>query len=162
MSFSSVGRGRSISSRSRFPTSISFAPTSGQTPRRLLFAVLRDPVGFLGSELDARHVGEAHDRAAPFGDDQFLELVPERRSVFASRLTCTRLLFVWPTAARKLLRCRATCTSPGERLSAASHPDPPHGDLASALALASRAACRVRSSQSVMAGTPRSVDVKPK
>ena len=33
MSFGSVGRMRSISARRRWATSISFEPTSGQTPR---------------------------------------------------------------------------------------------------------------------------------
>ena len=102
MSCGSVGRMRSISSRSACATSISFEPGSGQMPRytaclSLYFAII---AGLFGAELDARDVAQPHDRAVAIGDDQVLEFLAARRSVFASRLTCTRLPLVWPTAAR--------------------------------------------------------------
>ncbi len=40
-----------------------------------MVVVLRDQLGFLGPKLDARHVGEAHDRASTVGDDELLELI---------------------------------------------------------------------------------------
>ena len=70
-------RMRSISARSRCATSISFTPTSGQTPRYTasLLVVLGDHVGLFGAQLDARDVAQAHDRAVAVGDDQVLELL---------------------------------------------------------------------------------------
>ena len=44
----------------------------------LVLVVLRDQVGFLGAELNARHVAQAHDGAPALRDDQACELV--RRS----------------------------------------------------------------------------------
>ena len=77
MSFGSVGRMRSISSRRRCATSISF--DADERPDAevdgLLLVVLGDHVGFLGAELDARDVAQAHDRAVAVGDDQVLELL---------------------------------------------------------------------------------------
>ncbi len=77
MSFGSVGRIRSISSRSRCATSISFEPISGQIAKvdALLLVVLRDHVGLFGPEFDLGHVAQPHDRAAPVGDDQVFELL---------------------------------------------------------------------------------------
>ena len=77
MSFGSVGRMRSISSRSRCATSISFDADQRPDPKvdALLLVVLRDHVGLFGAELDPRHVAQPHDRAAAVGDDQVFELV---------------------------------------------------------------------------------------
>ena len=68
---------------------------------RLLLVVLGDEVGLFGAQLDPGHVAESRT-IAPFRSAtiRFLNSSAERRSVLASRLTCTRLPLVWPTAAR--------------------------------------------------------------
>ncbi len=75
MSLGSVGRIRSIASRSALGH-FDFV-RAGQRPHTeihgLLVVVLRDHRGFFGAELDACDVGETHDGAIAFRDDEVLE-----------------------------------------------------------------------------------------
>ena len=128
----------------------------------LFLVVLRDHVGLFGpSSTWATSLSRtiAPPRSATI---RFSNSSAERRSVFASRLICTRLPLVRPTAARKLLRLSAACTSPGERLSAARR----SGSIQTRMAIwrppskvtrwtpgnVESCGCSVRNSQSVTAG----------
>ena len=102
MSFGRVGRIRSISARSRCATSISFEPTSGQTPRYtpslpLYFATKSASSAPSSTRATSLSRTMAPPRSATISR---LNSSVERRSVFASRLIWTRLPLVWPTAAR--------------------------------------------------------------
>ena len=102
MSFGRVGRIRSISSRSRCATSISFEPTNGQMPRytpsvRLYLATISASSAPFSTRATSLSRTMAPPRSVTMRSSNSSVL---RRSVLARRLTCTRLPFVRPTAAR--------------------------------------------------------------
>ena len=77
MSLGSVGRIRSISSRSRRCDLDLIGADERPYPKVDAFrpVVLRDEVGLFGPQLDPGHVAEPHDGAAAIGDDQVREFI---------------------------------------------------------------------------------------
>ncbi len=102
MSFGSVVRIRAISAWSRFATSISLLPTSGQTPRYTASLSLNFVMKLASSAPSSTRATSDSRTIAPFRSAtiRFLNSSVVRRSVLASRLTCTRSPLVCPTAAR--------------------------------------------------------------
>ncbi len=102
MSAGSVGRMRSISARSRAATSISFEPTSGQMPRYTPSSPLRFAIMSASSAPSSTLATSLRRTTAPSRSVtmRLSNSATERRSVLASRLTCTWSPFAWPTAAR--------------------------------------------------------------
>ena len=102
MSAGSVGRMRSISERSAAATSISFEPGSGHTPRYTACWSLYLAIMDASSAPSSTRATSLRRTMAPSRSltMRFWNSSAARRSVLASRLICTRLPLVWPTAAR--------------------------------------------------------------
>ena len=164
----SVGRMRSISSRRRCATSISFDADERPDAEVDAFAlvVLGDHVGLLGAELDARDVAQAHDRAVAVGDDQVLELVDRAQVGVREQVDLDEVALGLADGGEVVVALQRRVHVAGrevERGEAVGIDPDAHRDLAAALdarraarpASVASCGCSVRDSQSVIAGHAR-------